>query len=129
MCRAALEQILRANSNGEQSEADDASSAPADFEGLDFVPVRVDELDAPADVGEFEYTIIFRPKPELLKNANEPLYILRELRKLGTLDLVVETNRLPPLEELEADRPYLGWIGTLRTAAKRRSSLMKSSNL
>ncbi len=119
VCRAALEQILRANSNGEQSEADDASSAPADFEGLDFVPVRMDELDAPADVGEFEYTIIFRPKPELLKNANEPLYILRELRKLGTLDLVVETNRLPPLEELEADRPYLGWIGTLRTAAKR----------
>ena len=119
ICRAALEQILRANSSGEQLEADDASSAPADFEGLDFVPVRMDELDAPADVGEFEYNIIFRPKPELLKNANEPLYILRELRKLGTLDLVVETNRLPPLAELEADRPYLGWIGTLRTAAKR----------
>ena len=119
VCRAALEQILQANSSGEPSEADDASSAPADFEGLDFVPVRVDELDAPEDVGEFEYTIIFRPKPELLKNANEPLYILRELRKLGTLDLVVETNRLPPLAELEADRPHLGWIGTLRTAAKR----------
>ncbi|MGB7099890.1 MAG: chemotaxis protein CheA [Xanthobacteraceae bacterium] len=117
--RAALEQILRANSTGEPSEADDASSVPADFEGLDFVPVRVDELDAPEDVGEFEYNIIFRPKPELLKNANEPLYILRELRKLGTLDLVVETNRLPPLAELEANRPYLGWIGTLRTGAKR----------
>jgi len=118
-CRAALEQILRANSNGEQSEAGDAAAAPADFEGLDFIPVRVDELDAPEEVGEFEYNIIFRPKPELLKNANEPLYILRELRKLGTLDLVVETNRLPALTELEADRPYLGWIGTLRTAAKR----------
>ena len=63
--------------------------------------------------------IIFRPKPEMLKKANEPLYILRELRKLGTLDLVVETNRLPALAELEADRPYLGWTGTLRTAAKR----------
>ncbi len=117
-CRAALEQILRANSSGEQSEADDAA-APADFEDLDFIPVRVGEVDAPEDVGEFEYGIIFRPKPELLKNANEPLYILRELRKLGTLDLVVETNRLPALAELEADRPYLGWTGTLRTAAKR----------
>ena len=40
-CRAALEQILRANSSGEQSEASDAAAAPADFEGLDFVPVRV----------------------------------------------------------------------------------------
>ena len=48
----------------------------------------------------------------MLKNANEPLYILRELRKLGTLDLVVETNRLPPLAELEADRPT--WAGPAR---------------
>ena len=55
----------------------------------------------------------------MLRNANEPLFILRELRKLGTLQLVVETERLPPLAELEADQPYLGWTGTLRTAAKR----------
>ena len=37
--------------------------------------------------------ITFRPKPEMLKKANEPLYILRELRKLGELDLVAETDR------------------------------------
>ena len=55
----------------------------------------------------------------MLKKANEPLYIVRELRKLGTLDLVVESERLPPLAEIEADRPYLGWTGTLRTAATR----------
>jgi two-component system chemotaxis sensor kinase CheA len=118
-CRAALEQILRANSSGEQSEGGDASSAPADFDDLDFVPVRVDQFDAPAEVAEFEYSIIFRPKPELLRNANEPLFIFRELRKLGTLQLAVETDRLPPLAALEADKPYLGWTGTLRTAAKR----------
>jgi two-component system, chemotaxis family, sensor kinase CheA len=118
-CRSALEQILRANSSGEQSGADDSSPAPADFEGIDFVPVRMDEFDAPEVAKEIEYSIIFRPKPELLKNANEPLYIMRELRKLGSLDLVVETDRLPSLEELEVDRPYLGWIGTLRTSAKR----------
>jgi two-component system, chemotaxis family, sensor kinase CheA len=118
-CRAALEQILRANSTGGESEDGDASAAPADFDDLDFIPVRVEELDSPDEAVEFEYSIIFRPKPELLKNANEPLYILRELRKLGPLDLVVEIDRLPPLAELEADRPYLGWIGTLRTVAKR----------
>ncbi len=117
--RAALEQILRANSNGEQSEDGDASSAPADFDDLDFVPVMVGELDAPAEAVAFEYNIVFRPKPELLRNANEPLLILRELRKLGSLQLVVETDRLPPLSALEADQPYLGWTGTLRTAAKR----------
>jgi two-component system chemotaxis sensor kinase CheA len=121
-CRAALQQILRANSDGE--EIGDDSAAPADFEGIDFVPVQFNfdepaaEESGPAS-GEHEFKIVFRPRPELLKKANEPLYIIRELKKLGTLDLVAETDRLPPLAELEADRPYLGWTGTLRTPATR----------
>jgi two-component system, chemotaxis family, sensor kinase CheA len=120
-CRAALQQILHVNLGGE-GIADDAP-APADFEGIDFVPVQFN-FDEPAEEsgvagGEHEFKIVFRPKPELLKKANEPLYIIRELGKLGTLDLVAETDRLPPLAELEADRPYLGWTGTLRTAATR----------
>jgi two-component system, chemotaxis family, sensor kinase CheA len=118
-CRAALEQILRKNSPDGELEGDQ-SLAPADFDDLDFIPVRVDDLDSSADEGgERDYRIVFRPKPEMLKKANEPLYVLRELRKLGTLDLVVETERLPALAEIEFDRPYLGWTGTLRTVAKR----------
>jgi two-component system, chemotaxis family, sensor kinase CheA len=117
-CRMALEQILQANSDGEPTG--DNSPAPADFEGLDFVPIRAENFDSVEDENtEREYKIVFRPKPDLLRKANEPLYILRELRKLGTLDLVVETDRLPHLAELEVDRPYLGWVGTLRTSAKR----------
>jgi two-component system chemotaxis sensor kinase CheA len=119
-CRAALQQILQANSGGEP--IDDGDAAPADFEGIDFVPVQV-SFDEPEDngaaSGEHEFKIVFRPKPELLKKANEPLYIIRELRKLGTLDLVAELDRLPPLTELEADTPYLGWTGTLHTPAGR----------
>ena len=117
-CRAALEQILQKNSNGEQSD-DDSSAAPADFEGLDFVPVTMEQMGSDDEPSERDYRIVFRPHPELLKKANEPLYILRELRKLGTLDLEVETDRLPGLAELEVDRPYLGWTGNLRTTAKR----------
>ncbi len=121
-CRAALQQILQANSGGE--EIADDSPAPADFDGLDFVPVRVD-FDEPATnetgaaAGENEFKIVFRPKAELLKKANEPLYIIRELKKLGRLDLVAELDRLPALADLEADRPYLGWTGTLHTTASR----------
>jgi two-component system, chemotaxis family, sensor kinase CheA len=120
-CRAALQQILRANSGGEEIEDD--SAAPADFEGIEFTPVQFN-FDEPAEengsaCGEHEFKIVFRPRPELLKKANEPLYIIRELKKLGALDLVAETDRLPPLAELEADRPYLGWTGTLHTTATR----------
>ena len=92
----------------------------ADFEGLDFMPVPVDDFDAPgAGDGLHTFGIVFRPRPEMLRKANEPLYIVRELRKLGELELVAETDTLPHLHEIEPDRPYIGWTGTLRTAATR----------
>ncbi len=97
------------------------SPAPADFDGIDFTPVRVDFDEAsvePVDAMR-SYAITFRPKAEMLKKANEPLYVLRELRKLGELDLVAQTDQLPELAELEADCPYIWWTGTLRTEATR----------
>ncbi len=39
----------------------------------------------------------------------------------------VETEQLPPLAELEPDRPYMGWTGTLRTAAPASRSTKSSS--
>jgi two-component system chemotaxis sensor kinase CheA len=119
--RAALEQLLGKDSAGEKTENDD-TAAPADFEGLDFMPVRADDFDVPDSAGadgKQTYRIVFRPKPEMLRRANEPLYIMRELSKLGELELVAETDRLPPLAEIEPDRPYIGWTGTLQTMAGR----------
>jgi len=117
-CRVALEKII--DQDKSEAAADDNSPAPADFDGIDFTPVRVDMNDA-ADAATAlrAFTITFRPKPEMLKNANEPLYLLRELRKLGELDLVAHTDSLPSLSELEPDRPYIWWTGTLRTSAAR----------
>lgn len=119
-CRIALEQIIEQDRAGAGAAEDDNSPAPADFDGIDFTPVRVD-MDAPEDVADAmrSYAITFRPKAEMLKKANEPLYILRELRKLGELDLVAQTDHLPALSELESDCPYIWWTGTLRTSATR----------
>jgi two-component system chemotaxis sensor kinase CheA len=120
-CRAALEHIIEQDSKG-AAEEDDAP-APADFEGIDFTPVPIDftpvsvESDA-TDVVR-TYAITFRPKPEMLKKANEPLYILRNLRKLGTLELVAHLDGLPELNELDADHPHIWWTGTLQTSAPR----------
>jgi two-component system chemotaxis sensor kinase CheA len=57
----------------------------------------------------------------MLRNANEPLYILRELRALGDLDLVADLSSLPPLSEIQPDQPYVSWNGTLRTDAPRKA--------
>jgi two-component system chemotaxis sensor kinase CheA len=120
--RALLEQIIeQGGAGGEGGE----EAAPAEFEDLDFVPVAIDMADAAADLpteagdGLRTFTITFRPKPEMLKKANEPLYVLRELRKLGELELESHLELLPQLAEMESDRPYLWWTATLQTAADR----------
>ncbi len=126
-CRAALEQLIGkgkpAGSDGSEDAGDfegiDFKPVPAggdDAGDFDFTPVRSDEF---ADDGRKSYTITFRPKPEMLRNANEPLYILRELRALGDLELVADLSALPPPSEIQADQPYVGWTGTLRTDAPR----------
>ena len=131
-CRAQLERIIELGSAGgtHGASGDDeigGEPAPADFDGLDFVPVSVDFADAASDLaalpgtgdGTSTFAITFRPKPEMLKNANEPLYVLRALGKLGALDLEAHLDRLPQLTELEVDHPYIWWTATLKTVAAR----------
>jgi two-component system, chemotaxis family, sensor kinase CheA len=128
-CRSALEQLL---GGGSGHDSDD-EPAPADFDGIDFTPVSVDGGDefgftpviagqtGTDDGGMRSFAIMFRPKPDMLKNANEPIYLLRELRKLGELSLVAESEGLPPLTELDPELPYIGWTGVLRTTADRET--------
>jgi two-component system, chemotaxis family, sensor kinase CheA len=131
-CRHALEQLM---GKGKPASSDGSEDA-GDFEGLDFkpvpaggddagdfdfTPVRSDEFDAPPSDGKTSYTITFRPKPEMLRNANEPLYILRELRGLGELTLVADQSGLPPLSDIQPDQPYVSWTATLRTDAPRKA--------
>ena len=119
--RSGLEHIIEQGGG-----ASDGDVAPAEFEGLDFVPVAVnfdddaglDDIVADGD-GRSIYKIVFRPKPEMLKKANEPLYVLRELRKLGDAEIVANTDGLPALGDIEIDVPYLWWTLTLRTHEKR----------
>lgn len=120
-CRAALQQLMErgAGETGRgAAEVEDNSPAPAEFEGLDFTPVRAEQFDD-GNSGVRSYSISFVPKPEMLQKGGDPLHILRELRKLGELELVADTDTLPPLSELQIDRPYISWKGTLRTAASR----------
>lgn len=120
-CRAALQQLMErgaGETGGGAAEVEDNSPAPAEFEGLDFTPVRAEQFDD-GNSGVRSYSISFVPKPEMLQKGGDPLHILRELRKLGELELVADTDPLPPLSELQIDRPYISWKGTLRTAASR----------
>jgi two-component system chemotaxis sensor kinase CheA len=117
-CRAALEEIMRENGDGDEVGGSDVAT---DFDDIDFIPVMVGDDIAMLEAGPAEqgFTIVFRPRSDLLKKGNEPLHILRELRQLGELELTADTAGLPALAEMEFDQPYVAWTGRLRTSAAR----------
>jgi two-component system, chemotaxis family, sensor kinase CheA len=108
-CRRALEGLL-----GHEEEGSDGGEPAEDFD-IPFVPVRVDDFDTPAEAaGERCFTISFRPTPAFPADQ-DPLFLLQQLRSLGTLELAAQTDALPSLADLSLDLGYIGWTGTLRT--------------
>ena len=61
--------------------------------------------------------ITFAPHASLLANGNEPLLLLRELKKLGDAEIICHFEQLPPLREMAYDRCYVSWTITLATEA------------
>ena len=75
-------------------------------------------INAPEDAapGEMErWTIRFFPHRGLLKRANEPLFIVRQLQELGTLAVTADLSVLPPFAQLQSADAYLGWTFELET--------------
>lgn len=67
----------------------------------------------PVPEGKVRWTIVFRPKAELLLSGNEPTYMLRALRRLGEAEVVCHLDQLPSLRDLDAELLHLSWTVTL----------------
>jgi len=67
----------------------------------------------PVPEGKVRWTIVFRPKAELLLSGNEPTYMLRALRRLGEAEVVCHLDKLPSLRDLDAELLHLSWTVTL----------------
>jgi two-component system chemotaxis sensor kinase CheA len=123
-CRQSLDKLAGSEGGG--------GSAAGDFDGIDFVPVAAGDDDGGfvpvaadgfgdmgASPGERTFRVSFKPSAELLKKANEPLYILRELGRLGRLELTADTSALPPLAQIQPDGAYVSWTAVLHTEQSR----------
>ncbi|MBE7637711.1 chemotaxis protein CheA [Sneathiella sp. P13V-1] len=82
-------------------------------------PSPTETADEPEDKpeGKTAYKIIFAPKAELFKHANEPLLIVRELKTLGTLTSTASLEKLPALKAMDGEEAYISWIFHLTTEA------------
>ncbi|MBP2300150.1 chemotaxis protein CheA [Azospirillum picis] len=63
--------------------------------------------------GKLRWTVVFRPKADLLLSGNEPTYMLRALRRLGDAEVVCHLDSLPGLAALDAELLHMSWTVTL----------------
>jgi two-component system chemotaxis sensor kinase CheA len=73
------------------------------------------EAAAPA---ETIWVISFKPRAALYANANEALPLLRELGRLGQIEVVLDDSALPALTDLDPEGAYLAWTVTLHSACE-----------
>ena len=56
----------------------------------------------------------FRLPADCMANGTNPLFLLDELRELGTCEIAMLTDRIPPLAELDPRECHLGWDVVLK---------------
>ena len=105
--RAELDALL-SGSAGARSEAETEGSSAADSQNS----------AAGSNCGG-EWHIAFRPYPELLKTGNDPLRMFRELEELGELQVICNSDALPPFGEMAPDECYLSWDLVLKGEVER----------
>ncbi len=101
---------------GENGEDDD--------DDIDFEPVTVSvagtgETNTEQAPDDHVFRIQFSPHPRLFERANEPLLLIRELKRLGSLRTEINVTKLPELEEIDAEGSYFSWDIQLETSLPR----------
>ena len=111
---------LRKFGTAEHHDGDDEAAAESDdgMDGLGFQPVQVLADDLPPETPPTSiWHIRFKPFPAMYDKANETGLLLRELKRLGGLEVRLDVAALPLLQEIEADGAYLAWDLQLDTDA------------
>jgi len=80
---------------------------------IDFKPVQVTTDDPPAREAS-GWTVRFKPRSELYRKANETVLLLRELARLGEVEVELDASELPLLPHLDPEGAYLAWTIHLR---------------
>ena len=118
-----LAELTALQSGGPAAEAVNplaGDEAPNPFEALGFTPVALaiedEAVAAPPPAPSFEYTIEFRPKPDLYYKGNETSRLTRELARLGEIEVRCHTGEIPTLSDLDPEAVYLSWTIKLKTS-------------
>jgi two-component system chemotaxis sensor kinase CheA len=119
---AGLVAELEMLTHGEASPLPATAPAPVvEEDEFGFRPIAFDlsALGAPAspEPAAAGWRVVFRPHARMYANANETGLLLRELARLGSVDVALDQAALPGLDELVAEESYLTWTIDIDTAA------------
>ncbi|WP_420411750.1 chemotaxis protein CheA [Roseibium sp.] len=99
--RADLDQILSEIESGGNAETNAHQEAAPDQSG--------------GSGSRQTFSIEFRPHSVLFRHGNDPLLLIRELKRLGDAVVTCDYSRLPNLTSLEPEDSYLSWSILLAT--------------
>jgi len=109
----ALDELMNGQTQSKQPSAQQRVMAPVPSPALSSAPV-------PAENGTGDgagYRIVFVPRTDMLQKANEPLLLVRQMKRLGKLTVEADLSRLPDLFVMQPEEAYLSWTFLLETAA------------
>lgn len=101
-----------------------AAPEPADDSGFEPVPFSFDDFGdedgaaspaAGAGAGRSVFTVRFKPRSDLYAKGNEAVLLLRELAKVGDLQVRCETDTLPAIDQLDPEGAYFSWLIRVET--------------
>ncbi len=86
-------------------------------------PAAAGQRDGPdsedaTPAGPANYEIVFKPHQTLFHHANEPLFMIRELGRLGTLTVMADLSDIPSFDRFDPELCYLKWTFKLTSDAK-----------
>ena len=97
-----------AEGDGSAGAEEDTGDGFGDFE---FKPVAFDMGEFAAEPASTftTFNVRFYPQAALYQKANESALLLRELTRLGDIEVELDISGLPMLAELNPEDAYLGW--------------------
>ncbi len=95
-----------------------AMPVPTDESGFQPIPFSFDDdfgTDEPADGGVPEYEVNFKPRSDLYAKGNDATLLLRDLARLGEMNIFCDMDALPGLPDLDPEGAYFKWAISIKT--------------
>ncbi len=106
MLESADENVSSTSANEDKENSNQSSV-------IELIDVKDIEGAAPEKQGDSRWIIEFSPHLHMLQKGNDPIRIFNELRKLGELSVVANTDDVPVVDALIPENCYVSWNLTL----------------